>query len=276
MLDSPMSVTEAARRGTVTKAPAQYAVTYEQPLKERMRVFMRLEFLFEQARHSLNGAAVWDSRAAVSSLLDIYSFFVRMDIRAEALKELERHTSTLQQLERTPGVDTARLEQVLGRLGCMMDQLHQVNGQLGASVRDSELLSSVTKRSCVPGGACSFDLPMYHHWLQRPAEARVRELNGWMAQFEPAERAISLMLALTRESADPTTEVATSGFFQRNLDSSIPWQLVRVTVPADLPYFPEISGGKHRFTVRFMRATETERPVQAEENVEFQLACCVI
>jgi cell division protein ZapD len=271
-----MFVTEAARRGTVTKAPPQYAVTYEQPLKERIRVFMRLEFLFQQARHSLNRTAVWDSRAAVSSLLDVHSFFVRMDIRGEVLKELERHASNLQQLERTPGVDAARLEEVLGHLGRMTDELHHVNGQLGASVRDSELLSSVTKRSCVPGGACSFDLPMYHHWLQRPAEARVGDLHRWMAEFEPAERAISLMLALTRESTDPTTEVATSGFFQRSLDSSLPWQLVRVTVPASLPYFPEISGGKHRFTVRFMRATEAERPVQAEEDVEFQLACCVI
>jgi cell division protein ZapD len=271
-----MSATELARHGAVTRAPTQQSVTYEQPLKERIRVFMRLEFLFEQTRHSLDGPAVWDSRAAVSGLLDILSFFVRMDIRGEVLKELERHASSLERLERLPSVDTLRLKEVLARLGEMMEELHRVNGQLGGSLRDSELLSSVSKRNCVPGGTCSFDVPMFHHWLQRPAEARVRELNAWMAEFGPVERAVSLMLGLTRGSADAEPQVATAGFYQRNLDSSVPWQLVRVTVPAELPYFPEISGGKHRFTVRFMRPSGTERPVQTDDDVEFGLACCVI
>ncbi len=271
-----MSVTQVASRGSATRADPQQTVLYEQPLKERMRVFLRLEFLFHQVRHSLNGASVWDSRAAVTSLLDIHSFFVRMDMKGEVLKELERHTSSLIRLERTPGVDTDRLGEVLNHLGYMMDDLHRLDGQLGSSVRDSEMLSSVGKRSCISGGTCSFDLPLYHHWLQRPPEVRVQQLNEWMAEYEPVQRALALMLGLTRESAVAEPEVARQGFFQRNLDPSIPWQLVRVAVPAGVSSFPEISAGKHRFTVRFMQPMGTGRPVQTDDNVEFSLACCVI
>ena len=271
-----MSVAELPGRTPVSRSSVQNKVIYEQPLKERIRVFLRLEFLFQQAQHSLKAGSVWDSRVAVNSLLDILSFFVRTDVKSEVLKELERHASNLERLERTPGVDSTTLAEVLGELDQMQDVLHHMNGQIGSPLRESDLLTSVSKRACVPGGTCSFDLPIYHHWLQRPAELRLQELHQWMDQFQPIRHAIALMLSITRESAVPAKEVAEAGFFQRNLDPSVPWQLLRVGVPAGFPCFAEISAGKHRFTVRFMKPMGSDRPVQTDSDVEFELSCCVI
>src|SRR5215510_15765367 len=88
-------------------------IVYEQPLNERMRAFLRLEFLFRQARHHLNGRTAWETRAALSSLIDVLAILNRGDARNEVLKEIERHTSGLQRYESQPGVDRTRLRSVL-------------------------------------------------------------------------------------------------------------------------------------------------------------------
>jgi hypothetical protein len=81
-------------------------VTYEQPLAERMRTFLRLEFLAQQANHHSLQASTWSSRAAIGSLLEILTILGRGDIRSEVLKELERQVSQLAPFRSRPGVWT--------------------------------------------------------------------------------------------------------------------------------------------------------------------------
>ena len=73
-------------------------ISYEFPLNERMRIFIRLEQLFLQLDHFLSGTSVWDRRATVSTLVDILQVFTRHDLKAETLKELERHSNRLNQI----------------------------------------------------------------------------------------------------------------------------------------------------------------------------------
>ena len=68
---------------------------FEQPLNERMRTFLRVDFLYGQALYHNEVATQWGSRAAMSSLLDILAITTRGDVRSDVLKELERHLATL-------------------------------------------------------------------------------------------------------------------------------------------------------------------------------------
>jgi cell division protein ZapD len=53
--------------------------------------------------------------------------------------------------------------------------------------------------------------------------------------------------------------------------------MIRVCLPEETLDFPEISAGRHRFTVRFMRQPQAEdRPTQTPDDVRFRLTCCVI
>ena len=71
--------------------------------------------------------------------------------------------------------------------------------------------------------------------------------------------------------------VAAAGFFQRNIDPAVPYQMIRVFIPSTAPMFPEISAGRHRFTVRFLTSGGPEaRPTQVSEDVEFDLQCCAL
>ena len=255
----------------------QKKIYYEQPLNEKIRTLLRLEFLFKQARHFQHGQSVWESRAGIAVLLELLALFSRADLKGELLKELERHAATLQRLARSPGVDPQRLEVILDELGEIGERLQGSAGQVGSHLKDNEFLATIRQRSAIPGGTCDFDLPVYHYWLQQPLEQRVADLDEWMSGFEAAQQAVSVMLRLIRHSSTPTREQALSGGFQMTLPTNVPVQMVRVAVPAGLECYPEVSGGKHRFSVRFLsHAGFNERPSQISEDFEFELVVCII
>ncbi len=54
--------------------------------------------------------------------------------------------------------------------------------------------------------------------------------------------------------------------------------MVRVSVPAGKPYYAEISGGKHRVSVRFVIAWQgnSERSEQVSEDVTFNYRRCTM
>lgn len=251
-------------------------VTYEQPLNERMRVLLRLEHLFDQARRNLQGNQEWDSRAAILTLLDLVSIFERTEIKADTIKVLDRTNANLAKLKEVPGVDKARLDEILSELQGLADGLGALQGPVARRLRSSEFLAAIMQRACIPGGTCDFDLPQFHYWLQRPASERQTALHGWFQEFEPFPKAVDTVLRLVRQSTSSQRRTAKAGFYQQSLDGSSPGQLIRVQLPADSPYYVETSGGKHRFTLRFMEPNYVERPSRTDNDVDFVLACCTL
>lgn len=238
---------------------------------------MRLEFLFAQAAHHLRGKNQWDSRCAMSALLEIMSIFGRSDLKNEAMKELERHQASLGQLRQNPAVDQNRLVQIIRELDKQTKLLHKSKGPVAASLKTNDFLTCIQQRGAIPGGTCDFDLPVYHNWLQQPPERRMKDLSSWLGQFELIANAIQLILQLLRESSPLKAAIAKNGFYQMNMDPSQPGQLVRIAVKRDLPCFAEISGGRHRFTARFMVNSASEGCTrQTTHDVPFEISCCLI
>lgn len=267
---------EAPDREDPSTGEAPNKIYYEYPLNERIRSFLRFEFLFKSTLHNLEGRTVWDSRAALQGILEILAILGRGDLKAELIKELERHASHMGRLKERPGVDRERLESLLQELDTLMSDLYGSSAQFAQDLRDNEFLASIRQRSTIPGGTCEFDLPAYHFWLQQDAETRHRHLRAWFDAFEPLHRPITLILFLIRQSARPSSECAERGFLQRSLDPNVPCQLMRVALPADSDCFPEISAGRHRYTIRFLEQADPEaRATQTEHDVHFELACCV-
>ena len=251
-------------------------ITYEQPLNERIRQFLRLEHLFQQAQHTLQGESAWESRSSLSCLTDILEILSRNDIKTDVLKFLERIQTNLSQLRDSSAVDRDRLNLILSELEQHYSQLHAIKGNLAQNLKDHHLISSLLQRSSVAAGVNSFDIPLFHYWLQQPAEARIATLQQWYDTLDVLHQPVSLVLELIRKSAEPVTELAEQGFFQQALDSNRTYQLIRVTMAIDTPYFAEISGGRHRISIRFLQAQDSERPTQSQENIPFQLSCCAL
>lgn len=251
-------------------------ITYEQPLNERIRTLMRLEHLFQQAAYTLRGYSVWDSRATLTSLIDILDILGRVDLRTELFKELERLQASLSKVSGKAGVDEEQLQSILNQLEKAQTALKQCPGQLGQALKEQELISNLRQRSSLAGGNCHFDLPNYHFWLQQSPEARIDTLESWFEQLASLQQAVTLVLGIIRESNVPHPAIAEQGFYQQNLDTQFPHQLIRVSIDNQLPYFAEISAGKHRLTIRFLEPRNAARPLQAENDVQFHLTCCAI
>lgn len=264
---------------TVEQGPAAEPQTaewlaFEQPLTERIRTFLRLEFLFSQFEHHAKLAPTWDSRAAVASLLELGALLTRGDVRTEVLKELERCLLFLNRLKGSPEVDGKRLESVLAELETLRATMSGNGQSLGTALKENEFLNTIRNRTAIPGGTCQFDLPSYHTWLTQSHARRMRDLDHWLEEFLPLRDAISLLLALTRESALPSREVAEQGMFLHIFESPA-CPLVRVLVPATGAVYPEISAGRQRVTIRFLEGgDQNSRPQQTTRDIGFKLVCC--
>jgi cell division protein ZapD len=254
---------------------ATRVVVYEQPLNERMRNFLRLDFLYQQAVHHHTKADPWSTRSAVSALLEILSMTQRGDVRGEVLKELERQMAQLAAFNTRPGVDTSRLRVLLTKLHRMREELSSVGALFMQKLRDSEFLNSIKHRSTIPGGTCEFDLPDYTHWLNLPDEVRGADFAHWLAVIRPLGDAVSELLWMTREQGKSRPELAPAGVFHLQLDREVPAQLIRIALPVGTDIYPEISGSHYRCSVRFLVWQDAgNRPTQTTEDVRFTLTTC--
>ena len=250
---------------------------YEYPLNERMRTFLRLEFLFDRFRFGAGGDSAWHSRSAVDALLDVMGLLTRSDVRSELQKELERILNSLEKLQARPEVDDRLLAPVLAECGEITQRLREAPTGMPAIVRNNEFLTGIEQRAGVLGGTCAFDLPNYHLWLEGPATERQALLKQWHGGFTLIDEGTALVLRLLRESADPVSETASGGSFQATLDRATPYQMLRVLLPRARQCYPEISGSRHFCNIRFMEQPEQgERPQQVSDNVSFTLERCVI
>ena len=248
---------------------------YEQPLSERMRTFLRLEFLYQQMLYNSEREADWATRATIGSLLDILAILSRGDVRSDVHKELDHQLGILQRFQSQPGVDSGRLDTLIHNLSVSKEELSRIGTSFLQPLKDSDFLNAIKHRSAIPGGTCEFDLPVYSHWLRQPFARRVEDLEKWIAAIRPVCDAVTELLWLIRESAQPQEKRAINGMYQHSMQKDAQCRLLRINLSGQSSLYPEISGSPHRFTVRFLEwSTVSSRAVQTGHDVPFQLSIC--
>lgn len=251
-------------------------LVYEHPLSERIRTLLRIDNLFNRLDHYSGSPDLWDVRLTVSLLIDLNDLLRWSDSKTDLARELDRCRSVLSALEGNPGVDTYKLKHILGDLDECLESMQDNAYQPGAALEKDELMTSIKQKSSVAGGVCNFDLPAYHHWLNKPTRIKQERLRELVEDLSIIQKSTNLVLNLLRSNAIASKETAREGFFQQSVETGTEYQLIRIIIPRDANCFPEVSGGKHRVTVRFMEQSETaNRPEQTEEDVEFELHFCV-
>jgi cell division protein ZapD len=251
-------------------------IVFEQPLHERIRTFLRLEYLFNQYEQHMQHDSSWDTHSAVKAIIDILGMVSRSDIKRETIKELERQNTNLKSFINIPNINHGRLTMLIDEQQRCIDQLHDI-ANMGQSLQQNELLSAIRQRRSVPGGLCDFDLPVYAYWLNQPFENRKKIMQEWFSPFAVLNTSVRLVLQVIRDSTSPIDQVAEGGFYQRNMEPNQSCLLIRVMIPSNVNLFPEISAGRQRFSIRFLKTHNPAlRPEQEKLDVPFQLACCVL
>jgi cell division protein ZapD len=212
---------------------------FEQPLNERIRMCLRVETLMKRFHYFEALKGDWSAYSALLTILELTTLLERGDLKQELMKELERQHSALKALTRHQDIDHAKLDLILSKQKHSLERLHRLDGKLGEHLKRVDFLLGIKQRASIPGGTCDFDLPQLRFWLNQSHEQRIRDLNTWAAPY-------------------------------RELD-----EVIEFSVNANATMYPEISAGKHRYSVRFMRVNPGDTPpAQVKENIEFLLSRC--
>ena len=249
-------------------------IRYEHPLNERIRTLMRLEDLYSRALFFTGETAPPDHHAALLALFEIIDVAARADLKADLLQELERQRQLLAPLKHNPAIEVQALDAVLAEIDAVNGNLLAQTGKVGAQLRENEWLMAIKQRTGIPGGACEFDLPAYHHWLNLDPPARQRDLQSWLAPLLPIHSGLSIILRLLRDNGRTSRHTAYHGVFQLMLTTAKVAQLLRLSLARDLPCVPEISANKYALNIRFVGVAGMDRGAVYEDDVEFDLMFC--
>lgn len=251
------------------------AIIYEQPLNEIIRVCLRLELLFQQIDHQRNDTSQFATRNIITLIINVLHLLDRPDLKIKLAKELSHLLSNLMRYGNLPEIDAEKLNSLTSQLEGHAKDLIDSSGKIGQRLRDFELLNTLRLHLASPGGGCSFDIPIYHYWLQQPAEIRQATINDWLNDFAQIKTIVDLILDLVRKNAKTEQKEAVHGFHQELLDPQSNLRMIRIWIDRAIPAYPEISVGRHFLSLRYFRGPDIEkRPVQYTENLSFWIAYC--
>ncbi|WP_318483919.1 cell division protein ZapD [Photobacterium leiognathi] len=240
---------------------------YEHPLTEKVRIYLRLDYLLRQMQHSSNQNDPWQYKIFFNALFDLLEILDQVQVKTDLAKDIDKQRQQLKSWLNIDGVDEYALQQMIDA----MEQAHKAlisSPRLGQSLREDRFLSSIKQRFSIPGGSCCFDLPSLHHWLHLPDEEKQSAMKAWLSELDELQDALNLWLKLIRETAQYKTHHARNGFFQYDAEDAC---LLRLEICAEDGVYPMISGHRNRFAIRFSPFTEGE-PVASD--LEFKLAIC--
>ena len=251
-------------------------IRYEQPLSKPIRLFLRYEQLMERFEWTLQQPAPAAAHGAMVALLDLYQHSMHVDLKAEALREIDRLGKRLEEgggdglgedcIDRITALQTEGVERVNG-----------IHGQLGAQLRNHHFFNLIRQRILMPGGINSFDLPVYHHWLSQPPAQRAALLREWADAYSRYNEVVSQILAITRNNHRTEAIRAEQGYYEQMLAPTDSVQLLQICVPSNVHCYPEVSSGRQRFSIRFFDPKDlSERPGQTRETIPFEIRFCGI
>lgn len=250
------------------------AVIYEQPLNELTRVCLRIEQLLAEADYNLHDPSPSGTHNTIAAIINLLHVLERPDLKAKLAKELSLQIQSLSRLENAKDIDSDKLKRLLNQLSDLNQTFIASNNKIAQSLREVEMLNSLKLHLATPGGGGSYDTPVYHYWLNLPAEHRQATLTHWLAEFNDIRLACHLLLKLLRKDSKRHAKTAVRGFYQELLDAQSNLRLIRVIVPVHIEAFPEISLSRHFMSVRFFTPTVNTRPAQLTSDLDFWLAYC--
>ncbi|MGL5952970.1 Protein of uncharacterised function (DUF1342) [Providencia rustigianii] len=243
-------------------------VTYEYPMNEKIRSWLRLETLLLQIYEQSNITSYASGIAFFRSVSELIEILDRGEVRTDLIKELEKYKTKLLNWAESPNVDKQLLTSLTDDLSNKLSIL-TLAPRFGHLLRTDKIISMVRQRLSIPGGCCNFDLPTLQLWLHIPQTERSDEIKMWLTSIDPLHEALQTVLSLIRQNGHFEDRQSHNGFYQGNVEGK---ELLRIKLSPDDLLYPQISGHKNRFALRFLHI-DSENGI-LPEVINFQLACC--
>ena len=253
-------------------------IIYEQPLNEKIRLFMRLEHMFNRFDYYVAEPSEVNSQTALELLLELHEMSSRLDVKSAILKIIDHQTSVIKKYHGEDDVMEEQRNSIIEILEERTKELYSFHGQFGQHMKSHSFLNLVKQRLGISGGLNGFDAPLFNSWINQPGDMRTEQLQSWIEPYRKSHEAIRLVMDLIRKSAEKEECVANDGFYQSTLrvgSQAKNYQLLRVYLHNSCPYYPEISAGRQRFSIRYVSIEDlSERGSQVRDDVTFSISIC--
>lgn len=252
-------------------------IVFEFPLSERFRTFLRIENLYRRWQHYVASDCKDDHHTALLTLLDLYDFTFRNDVKGDLLSELSRYKQSLSRYYGSPDISEEKLTQTLLQIVDAQKQIEQ-SPKFGSNLVENEWLLNVKSRLVVPSGVCSFDMGFYHQWLQdEPAQRRL-DMERWAMPFAPLFDAVVFLLSIARNMALNKECATLNKVFQQPLFGR-KFDILQIEIENATSCLPDVSANKHVIWLRFAPPALQARPAAAiresmPSEIGFRLGLC--
>ena len=244
---------------------------YEEPVQEKIRKFIKIEFLFNKLFYFKHKENKNDNYIALLALCELYEILSRSDIKSELIREIENQNHYFKKIKEIPEANSEKLSSVLEKQKVLLQLIHGIESNYLEYLENDILFKTIAKNSINPLQPTSVEF-----WLSRDIVLRENQINLWTEPLLFIKKSVDFILEVIRKSGRFEDKLAEKGFFIEKLDPKKNILLIRITLTSDLYYYPQISVGKQRLNIMFMSKDDKNNLISHKEDVTFILTTCVL
>ena len=249
-------------------------IIYEQPVAENIRNFLKCEYLFEKFNAALLQEDLWGVKTSISTLLEMSDFIIRINLKVELLKDLERSMLYFKVLNKNNNnVNIIELDGYMSKIEDAINMLNDVNNSPSKSIVNNEFLMHINNKIHIPAGDNFFDMPSYLNFLSSSKSSIIEHINSWYEPFNPLISASRLILTIRRDTADFIPYISSKSYFEKKLDKNSKVDLIRIKLLKKDSIYPVISVNRQNINIIFKTSygkNRLSKPIT--ENNEFSLS----
>ena len=238
-------------------------IVFEHPVDERVRIYLRLENLYNRFERALLSDNVDLHYLALSVLFEIMKCAEPASIKLNILQDIEKQKSCLDD------------ENLIEKLNDCAQRLQNYRHKFGQYLRENEWLMSVKQQMGIVGGVNPVEAPSYYYRDHLTAEERREQMREWSESMMPTGDAVRLLLHILRNNHIEHECVAQKGSFAHSGLNGQTMNLLQIETDFSYAVMPETSVNKYMMHIRFVGVDfHHVRAPQTEIDIPFMLRIC--
>ena len=247
-------------------------VVYEHPVTGHAKLLNKIEMTYLKIESLINGRKKHFFANILFLIIELETLVNGQEFRIELQKVLNKKKNFLVSLTSNPEVNYEILEKTLEELEETDSRLAYLEVPPGNNLQKDHFIQSIKSKYNLRGEPYNFELPHLNYWAHRDLEIQLDRIKFWLEDLIPIVKTAQLILRISRKSGQKTICKAECGFYQYLNEKHTSLDLMQIKVHPKQRAFPEITGNRHKFLIRFLEERGSQlKPLQVMESITFEL-----
>ena len=247
-------------------------VIYEHPITEHAKWLKKIEVTYSKIESLIKSRKQHVFANIIFLIIELETLVSGQENRIDIQKVLNKKKNFLVSLTSNPEVNYEILEKTLEELEEADKRLRYLEVPPGNNLQKDHFIQSIKCKYNIKGPLYDFELPHLNYWGHKETELQLDRIEFWLEDLIPIVKTAELILRISRKSGQKNICTAEFGFYQYVNEKQTNLDLMQIKVHPNLQEFPEITGNKHKFLIRFLEEKSTQlKPQLATKSIMFEL-----